>query len=235
MSQPRDPLAERMTAVARELQSEVAPETLLDIAARLAVENVHGCEAAGISLVRRARVLETPAYTDRAAHVSDQLQLELDEGPGLDAIWERQVVHSPDLAAEPRWPSWGPRTVAETGVRSLLSLRLFTSDDLVGALNLYSFQARAFDEAAVEDGLALAGHIAVAVTSARRIAQLNEALDSRTSIAAAVGILMERFDLSYDRAFAVLGRISAQGNVKIRDLAMELVATGSLPHEQETA
>jgi GAF domain-containing protein len=224
-----------MSAAARELQSETSPQVVLDVAARLAVENVKGCEAAGIVLIRRARVVETQAFTHEAARLGDALQQELGEGPGLDAIWEHRVVHSPDLAVDERWPRWAPRTAAEGGVGSLLCLRLFTTDDLVGGLNLYAFRPRAFDEAAVEDGVTLAAHIAVAVASARRIDQLNDALDSRTSIAAAVGILMQRFDLTYDRAFAVLGRISSQSNVKIRDLAAELVATGDLPSEQQTA
>ena len=217
-----------MTAAARELQSESDPQTLLDLSARLALLNVKGCDAAAITLVRRDKDVEIAAFTHEQARRSDELQFELGEGPVIDAIRDHQVVHSPELAGDQRWMHWGPRTVEETGLGSSLSLRLFTADDLVGGLNLYAFRPRSFDEHAVEDGLALAAHVAVALASARRIADLNVALDSRTQIAAAVGILMERFGLSYDRAFAVLGRISSQGNVKIRDLAAELLETGTL-------
>ncbi len=231
MTTVREPLAERMTAAARELQHETEPQAILDLAARLAVQNVQGCDAAGITLVRKGRISETPAYTSEAVKRSDDLQQELDEGPNLEVIREHDLTQSPNLAEDHRWPTWGPLAVAELGLNSTLCLRLFTVEDLVGALNLYSSRPGAFDEAAVQDAQALAAHVAVAVVSARRIAQLHEALDSRTSIAAAVGILMERFGLSYDRAFAVLGRISSQGNVKIRDLATELLETGSLPQQ----
>jgi len=217
-----------MTTAARELQSEAGPEEILGISARLAVENVKGCDVAGITLVRRDRIIETPAFTDEAARRADELQVELGEGPGIDAIREHQVIHSPDLAADARWAGWGSRTAEETGLGSALCLRLFTAEDLVGALNLYARSPGSFDEDAVEDGRALAAHVAVAVVATRRIAQLSVALDSRTSIAAAVGVVMERFDLSYERAFAVLGRISSQSNVKMRDLAAELLETGSL-------
>jgi AmiR/NasT family two-component response regulator len=48
-------------------------------------------------------------------------------------------------------------------------------------------------------------------------------------IGQATGILMERFDLAPDRAFAVLSRLSSQRNVKLRQLAEEIVRTRALP------
>ena len=55
---------------------------------------------------------------------------------------------------------------------------------------------------------------------------LMEALESRTVIGEAVGIMMERYGLDADTALGALKRVSQQRNVKVRDLAAELVATG---------
>ena len=45
----------------------------------------------------------------------------------------------------------------------------------------------------------------------------------------ATGIIMERFRLSADEAFAALARLSQEQNVKLFDLATRLTQTGNLP------
>lgn len=42
-------------------------------------------------------------------------------------------------------------------------------------------------------------------------------------IGQAIGITMERYEMNEDRAFAFLVRASSSSNVKIRDIAQELV------------
>lgn len=60
------------------------------------------------------------------------------------------------------------------------------------------------------------------------IANLGIALDHRTTISAALGMLMERHQLDYTAAFERLSRASQDGNVKLYDLAKELVETRHL-------
>lgn len=59
-----------------------------------------------------------------------------------------------------------------------------------------------------------------------RIQHLLVALERRTVIGQATGIVMERFKLDADAAFGVLRRVSSQRNRKVIDIAEELVATG---------
>jgi AmiR/NasT family two-component response regulator len=59
-----------------------------------------------------------------------------------------------------------------------------------------------------------------------RIGHLVQALGHRTVIGQATGILMERYQLTDDVAFATLLRVSAQKNRKVHDLSQELVARG---------
>jgi AmiR/NasT family two-component response regulator len=53
---------------------------------------------------------------------------------------------------------------------------------------------------------------------------LRSALESRTVIAKAIGILMERHSTSDEQAFAYLVRLSQDRNVKLRLVATEIVA-----------
>ena len=48
-------------------------------------------------------------------------------------------------------------------------------------------------------------------------------MHSRKIIGQATGILMERYDMNEDRAFAFLVRASSHGNIKLRAVAQELV------------
>jgi AmiR/NasT family two-component response regulator len=58
---------------------------------------------------------------------------------------------------------------------------------------------------------------------------LHAALATREIIGQAQGILMERERISADQAFDVLRRASQHLNVKLRDVAQDLVDTGERP------
>ncbi len=222
-------LTDELAAAARDLSAEDVEQTL-EKSVRLAVELIEGCDACGVTLVRRGSALETPAYTDDKVILGDQLQYELQEGPCMDAAWSQHMVISTDLAEDTRWPRWAPRVVEEVGARSMMCVQLFTDAHLLGALNMYSWKTNAF---AIEDdrgeGLALAAHVAVALAAAQEIQHLNTALGSRTVIGQAEGILMERFGLTADRSFEVLQRVSSQTNTKLLGVARQLVETRRLP------
>lgn len=77
-----------------------------------------------------------------------------------------------DLAAEGRWPAFSARTVAETGVRSMLSFRLSLAQDTLGALNLYSTVPAAFSPDSQVVGQVFASHAALALQAARQSEQV---------------------------------------------------------------
>jgi transcriptional regulator with GAF, ATPase, and Fis domain len=222
-------LATVLGDAARALGSEDVARTL-ETSVKLAVELIEDCDGAGVTVVRRHRRLETPASTDDWVARGDALQYELQEGPCMDAVWQHEVVISGDLATEERWPTWGRRVGVELGVRSMMCFQLFTSESTVGALNMYSREVGRFQhESDRFEGQALAAHVAVALAASQEIEGLQAALGHRTVIGQAEGILMERFDLSADRAFEVLRRVSTTSNVKLSEVAVELVHTRRLP------
>ena len=222
-------LVNQLSAVARSLRSEEDVEHTLEKAVSLAVELIEGCDEAGVSLVRAKRRIDTPAATSESVRRGDALQYELNEGPCLDAIWDEETVSSPDLAQEKRWPLWGPRVVEELDMRSMLCFQLFTDGNSLGALNLYSHQVDGFEDADTTEGLALASHVSVALAAAQEIETLHSAVEARTVIGQAEGILMERFDLAPHQAFAVLRRVSQESNTRLHAVAAELVRSRRTP------
>ena len=116
-------LNEQLADAARTLQAETSAQRTLERCVALATELIDGCDYAGISFVRRKGPIETPAATDPLVLRGDKLQYSLQEGPCLDAIWDYETVHSPNLATEQRWPRWAPQVVDELAVASMLSFR----------------------------------------------------------------------------------------------------------------
>jgi GAF domain-containing protein len=227
-----DLLAATMADVARLLQREESMAGTLDAIVRAAVERLDGMDEAGITLVHRRKPL-TPAATSDLPRAVDALQYAAGEGPCLDAITEQGIFVTGDLAGETdRWPDFGPRAAQETGVLSILSFRLFVSGDTLGALNFYSRRRDAFGEEQRSAGSLLAAHAALAMAQTReqeQLGSLRTALDSNRRIGAAVGILMVQHGITQARAFDLLRDASQHANRKLRLIADEVVATGTLP------
>ena len=96
-------LAETFTEVSRVLLAEPDVQRTLDKMCELLVVTIEGCNHAVVTVVRDHH-LESPAASDDVGPVVDAIQLEVDEGPCVQAIREHEVVVTDDLATESRWP-----------------------------------------------------------------------------------------------------------------------------------
>jgi GAF domain-containing protein len=190
----------------------------------MAVETVEGCHFAGVSLRHGNGRVDTPACTHELVAAADALQYELQEGPCLDAIRADELYVVEDLARDPRWPHWGPKAAA-LGFGGILSVRLATAQGIVGALNLYSRELAAFDDDAVQVAYVYAAHAANALWASHEVEGLRTAMRSRHLIGMAQGVLMERHGLTEESSFEVLRRYSQIHNVKLRDVATQLLAS----------
>ena len=223
-----DDLATSLSDLARTLQDEDNVEKTLQAIVNAAVGTVPGAQYAGLSVVERRRQVHTRAGTDDLVYQVDQVQYDAGEGPCLDAMYEHQTVHLPDMASEQRWPRF-THGAAELGVGSMLAFQLWVHEDNLGALNLYSAQTHAFDDDSEHVGLLFAAHAAVAMSGAQHVEHLTKAMAARDVIGQAKGILMERHKLTADQAFTVLAQASQHANTKLIDVARSLAQTGTAP------
>ncbi|MEV6905244.1 GAF and ANTAR domain-containing protein [Amycolatopsis sp. NPDC051372] len=214
-------LSSVLGAIARTLQAEPDVETTLGAIVKAAVDHVDGAEYAGISLVEDGRI-RAVAPTSEVVPMIDEIQHRTGQGPCLDAIARHDVFRTGNLLDERRWPAFAP-DAAETGIRSMLSYRLFILHDTLGALNLYSTQVDAFSDRTEKDGKEFATHAAIALAGAQTEAQLHAAIESRDVIGMAKGILMQRHDLDPVQAFRLLVESSQASNLKLHDVAAWLV------------
>ncbi len=208
--------------IAEQLALEPVMDMTLQKVAELALDTVPGCDFVGVSIRHGKDEITTPAATDAMAERADNLQYELGEGPCLDAVWEGDQNLIVDMSAEDRWPRWAP-LAAELGIMSVLSTRLATGENVVGALNLYSLTPHAFGEDATITAHIYAAHASAALTLKTEILGLGTALQNRHTIGVAQGLLMLRYGLDEHAAFQVMGRLSSHSNVKLRDIAAHII------------
>jgi hypothetical protein len=197
-------------------------DATLEAITAAAVEVLPDVDYASITVKHADDSIATIAPTNELVIDLDARQYELREGPCYDAAVSTAHVIAPDIASDDRFPTYGPYVVSK-GVHAQAGLRLFDAPASQGALNLYSHRSGAFEDFSTLANL-FAHQAAVAIGYAREIADLNDAIRTRTTIGQAVGIVMERYELNDERAFAFLTRLSQHRNVKLRLIAEEIVA-----------
>jgi transcriptional regulator with GAF, ATPase, and Fis domain len=227
--------AEDFAEMARSLAAEPTVQATLQRIVELAVENVVGCDGAGILLVHKSEIVAGSWSSDLVRQI-ETLEYELGEGPCIDAIGEQAIFESSDLRdSAAQWPRFTPRAL-DAGIESMLGFRLFAAEDTLGSLDLYGYRRGAFDDASRALGTVLAAHASMALAGAQvhesdldTISGLSAALVARDVIGQAKGILMASRHVDAGAAFDLLVAASQKLNVKVRDLADDVARTGELP------
>jgi len=227
MSGPhREQLASALVVAARTMDKGHTLEESLDAIVTAARTSVPGFDHVGISLTHKNGRVETKAATSDLVWQLDAIQYGLGEGPCVTALHQEGVVMAEHLKTDPRWPNYVPQAY-EAGVRAQMAVQLFTNDETLGNLNFYSTTQDTIDPEAIAVAELFAVHAALALGHARKESQLGEALVTRKAIGMAIGIVMERYQIPEDRAFQFLIRASQSSNLKLRDVASELVTQTS--------
>ena len=211
----------QMRAVADALAQPGNLAQALDRIVHAASETIPGADYASITVRRSDGCLETVAATAQLVVEADKLQYSLREGPCYQAVTVDETSYARDLATDPDWPNFGPRA-ADMGLLSQMGVRLAEHGGSATGLNLYSRSRKAFEDS---EGLPelFASHARVALGYASELQTLQGAIGSREIIGKAIGIVMERYRLSSERAFEFLIRTSQNSNIKMRDVAAGVV------------
>jgi len=192
----------------------------------------------GMTVRQRGRPPATAACTDPLASKADEIQYQTGDGPCPHAIRHARVVRIDDVATHGRWPRFA-RQALSLGIRSCLAVPLIADGEPVGALTMYARRLGAFGPAETGRAQRFAKHASGALTLALRMAschdvndQLRSSIVSRTVIDQALGVIMATERVPQDKAFALLRTVSQNTNVKLRDLAADIVTSvsGERPH-----
>lgn len=182
----------------------------------------------GVTLLR-ARTKTTVASNSPEAQKMDEVQYEFNDGPCLRAARLGVAHYVSDFDAEERFPEYS-RAIAGHGIKSALGVPIRLEGDATAALNFYSPLVDAFSPEAVEAAEGFAAEVSASLRLAVRIAKLTEssadmraAMESRTTIDLAVGVIMGQNRCSQDAAMAILKTASSTRNVKLREVAASVL------------
>lgn len=181
----------------------------------------------GVTLLRD-KDMATVASSGPKALELDETQYKYGDGPCLRAARTNHLTHVLDTETETEWAGYLAE-VRQSGIRSILGVPV-ALDDGNGGLNLYATEPSAFDGEMMARAIAYAEQASTSLRLAVRMGRLAQgrddlraALESRTVIDLAVGIVIAQNKCTQAEAFGILRDASSHRNIKLRDLAAQLV------------
>ena len=203
---------------------------LTDLTARLV--EIFGLEAAGLTLAEGAdppSAVGFPAGTDAL----EQVGTEHRAGPCVEALRTGEPFAIADLDAYVgRWPDFCA-AARDRGLASALGLPLRLGGESLGALALYAGKRREWSTDDQRTAMVLADVTTAHLIHASRLRrqeqlteQLQSALESRTVIEQAKGLVAARKDVSVDDAFELIRRHARAHQVTVRAVSDAIVNLG---------
>ncbi|MFH5880270.1 GAF and ANTAR domain-containing protein [Arthrobacter sp. NA-172] len=176
----------------------------------------------------KRRPLTAAGSSARAVEL-DRLEQAIGDGPCIEALREMSPVIIDDGSSDPRWPEL-TRKFAGMGIHSSLGIPMEISEDASAALNFFASKPGMFTPDVFHKAVGFAAaarnilHLSVRIDSAHHRAEdLESAMQSRTAIDLACGVIMAQNRCSQAEAMEILTKVSSNRNRKLRDVATELI------------
>jgi GAF domain-containing protein len=190
----------------------------------------------GVTLRQRKRSATVAGSSARATAL-DKLEQVLGHGPCLTSLEAMKPVILDDVETDTRWPEY-QKLLAENDCRSVLGVPLALDETQAAALDFFADEPAVFTAHVVRRAEAfaeLAGRalrLALKIADAQNLAEdLTAALEHRTVINLACGVVMAQNRCTQEEAMAVLTQASSHRNQKLRDVAADIlhqVGSGSV-------
>jgi GAF domain-containing protein len=223
-----NPIQESLAALSNYLVGDSTMGHTLVRVCEATLGAVEAARYAGIAMAVDANV-GTWVATHRVVEEIDASQYRSGEGPSLEALSTGQVVLVRSTFEDGPYREFRAEA-RRRGILSALALPMRTGSETIAALNLYAEAEHAFRSADIDDASAFASQAAFVLANARAYWEaralsenLTRAMESRAVIEQAKGIIIGVSGVSPDEAFEQLKRQSQYENVKVREIAAEIV------------
>jgi GAF domain-containing protein len=178
--------------------------------------------------LRRRKHSTTIAGSSEKAVRLDRIEQRMGEGPCFEALETGHPVILSDAHDDQRWPNYC-KVLTEEGYRSAVGIPLTLAAEAAGVLNFFAAPAGEFAPDTLGDAHVYADMAARTLRLALRIAtteqladNLKAALESRTAIDLACGMIMAQNQCTQDEAIEILKKASSGRNQKLRTIAEEM-------------
>ncbi|MDN4612408.1 GAF and ANTAR domain-containing protein [Arthrobacter burdickii] len=182
-------------------------------------------------ILLRPRTKATIAGTSQTARRLADIQCRFDDGPCMKAATTGSAVGVEDSGVDATFPLYSSAAL-QKGIRSALSVPIRLDGPEKAVVTYYSRQPGAFPQEKVELAERFAGEASTPLRLAIRLARLTDraehlaaAMESRTTIDLAAGVIMSQNRCSQDEAIEILRAASTARNMKLRDLALNVLTS----------
>jgi GAF domain-containing protein len=226
---PIDPaaLARNLSSLAGLDAEQDLPRAMQQLAS--AAKALLGVDGAGLMLADERGELRWATASDQQAQIIEEGQERLGQGPCVNAFAEHAPMAMRDATKEPQW---GKITDVVTGqeMRAGLSVPVQLEGGPIGSLDLYCAEPRDWDQAEISAAqvyaalaATLLSQAAAAQVKGRLADQLQVALEHRTRIERAKGMLMVREGIDDATAFERLRSAARSSRRPLIDVVNEVL------------
>ena len=148
-------------------------------------------------------------------------------------VRERAPIMIPNVLEEKQYRY--PELARKTGLASLLSVPMFTRDQVIGTINIYTREVHEFDSDEIGFVKLLAGQAAIAIENARLMSEALEAkraLETRKVVERAKGIMQVKYGVTEEDAYLKLRNESRRLRRPMRDLAEAIILADDLEKQR---
>ncbi len=205
--------------------------TVIDRVCRAAV-SLMSLRGAGISLMVEGELRGSAGVSEPGISAVQELQLELGEGPCVDAWASDVAILEPDLAAPAivRWPAFA-REAGRAGVVSVFAFPMRLGTIRIGVLVLYRDRAGPLNDAELALGLVVAdvaSQIVLALQAGAPEDTVHELLAREPAhwaeVHQATGMVSARLGVPMDEAFVRLRAHAFADGRSLREVAQDVVS-----------
>jgi len=221
-------LADAFVELGRMLHSDLPLTPTLQRVADLSRSVIPELWDVSVTLIRDDKP-QTVVFTGPLAVDLDERQYASGFGPCTDAAISGATIVVDTSGVDDRYPEFC-RLAAKASVTHVLSVGLPIPQRTIGALNMYSQSAATFTAESISAAEAFAGYAAFALANTidyhdalDMVTHMRTAMDSRSVIDQAKGVIMGRERCNAEEAFVVLSRLSQRTHVKLRTIAERIV------------
>jgi len=196
------------------------------------VTAVLGLSGSGVTMAEDGRLRFVTAVSQASGEL-ERSQEQHQAGPCRDAYETGEVVRVTDVRKESaRWPQFAT-AAKRLEVAGVAGIPMRLADKIIGALNLYSPEPRAWSDGDVAVAAVLADVATSYVVNASKLRQqeqlseqLQQALETRVVIEQAKGITAYKNAISVDQAYQRMRGHARSNNASLRVVAEAIVAVG---------
>jgi hypothetical protein len=198
----------------------------------VAAVSLMSLSGAGISLMVNGELRGSAGVSEPAISVMQELQLELGEGPGVDAWTGDVAIVEPDLVtpATARWPAFS-LAAERVGMAAVFAFPMRLGSIRIGVLVLYRDRAGPLDDEEMAFGLVLAdiaSQVVLAVQAGAPADTVHDLLADEPAhwaeIHQATGMVSVQLSVPMDEAFVRLRAHAFADSRSLREIARDVVA-----------